>query len=134
VAEAFFDDLEVGAAGEEPGGVGVSEGVHLDVDVEAGSSQRWFEDRLAEPASGDVSVGRPGPGATRLVVSGRPSLCSVVGVGAPTPRASAPARGGAAETAVAVTTSAGVWLSEAARLVRRRELRRTPGWVMVASL
>jgi hypothetical protein len=24
VAEAFFDDLEVGAAGEEPGGVGVA--------------------------------------------------------------------------------------------------------------
>ena len=38
VAHAFHDGLEVGAAGEEPGGVGVAEVVDADVEVDAGSS------------------------------------------------------------------------------------------------
>ena len=38
VAHAVHDRFEVGAAGEEPGGVGVAEVVDADVEVDAGSS------------------------------------------------------------------------------------------------
>jgi hypothetical protein len=36
VAEAFFDGLDVGAAGEQPGGVGVAEVVEADGEWELG--------------------------------------------------------------------------------------------------
>ena len=47
VTHAFHHGLEVGAAGEEPGGVGVAEVVDADVEVESGVLQCWQQSRLS---------------------------------------------------------------------------------------
>src|ERR1044072_1872913 len=52
VAEAFFDDLEVCTAGQEPGCVGVAEVVDADLDVQVGLIQGGLPDPVAEPVGG----------------------------------------------------------------------------------
>jgi hypothetical protein len=66
VAEALFDDLDVGAPGEEPGGVGVAQVVGSDGDADArllqalrapaddSSRSSWTRGRLCSPISGSV--------------------------------------------------------------------------------
>jgi hypothetical protein len=66
VSESFFDGLEVGAAGEEPGGVGVAQVVGSDGDADArllqalrapaddSSRSSWTRGRLCSPISGSV--------------------------------------------------------------------------------
>jgi hypothetical protein len=76
VAEAFFDGLDVGAAGEEPGGVGVAEVVEPDRVSELGGRRRGGPDVVAEPAAG-VPVGVDDPGASGVVFAGRASGGSV---------------------------------------------------------
>ena len=53
VAHAVHDGLEVGAAGEEPGGVGVAEVVDADVEVDAGGLDGGLPDAGAEGVAGD---------------------------------------------------------------------------------
>jgi len=55
VANAFHDGLEIGAAGEEPGGVGVAQVVDADVEVEAGALQGGQPDLGADLPSADGS-------------------------------------------------------------------------------
>jgi hypothetical protein len=52
VAESFFDGLEAGAAGEEPGGVAVAEVVGADADADSGGVEGGFPDLFAEPGAG----------------------------------------------------------------------------------
>ena len=56
VAEPFLHGLQICAAGEEPGGVGVADVVGADADADAGGVEGWFPDVFAEPGAGDVSV------------------------------------------------------------------------------
>ena len=63
VSEAFFDGLQVGAAGEQPGGVGVAQVVGADADADAGGVEGGFPDVFAEPGAGDVPVGGEGAAA-----------------------------------------------------------------------
>ena len=78
VAEAFFDGLDVGAAGEQPGGVGVAEVVEPDVGVELGGGGGGGPDVVAEPAAGEVPVGVDrGVGAAGVVFAGRAPVGSV---------------------------------------------------------
>jgi hypothetical protein len=52
VAKAFFDDLDVGAAGEEPGCVGAAQVVHSDAEVEVGGGDGGVPDALANQRRG----------------------------------------------------------------------------------
>ena len=53
VAHAVHDGLEVGAAGEEPGGVGVAQVVDADVEVDAAGLDGGQPDAGAEGVAGD---------------------------------------------------------------------------------
>ena len=53
VAHAVHDRFEVGAAGEEPGGVGVAEVVDADVEADAGGGDGGLPDAGAEGVPGD---------------------------------------------------------------------------------
>lgn len=68
VTEAFLDDLKVGAAGQEPGCVGVAEVVDADLGVQVGF-QGGLPDPVAEPVGGDVAVGLPAAGFARVVLA-----------------------------------------------------------------
>ena len=48
VAHAVHDGFEVGASGEEPGGVGVAEVVDADVEANAGGLDGWQPDAGVE--------------------------------------------------------------------------------------
>ena len=56
VAKAFLDDLEVGAAVEKPGRVGVAKAVWRDVKTEPGAGDCVGPDVAAEPVTADVTV------------------------------------------------------------------------------
>jgi hypothetical protein len=77
VSEAFFDGLDVGSAGAEPGGVGVAQVVEADGDGELGGSGGGGPDVVAEPASGYMSVGGDDAGAAGVVCAGGASVGSV---------------------------------------------------------
>ena len=117
VAEAFFDDLDVGAAGEQPGGVGVAQVVDADVEVEAGGGECGLPDVLGEPAAGDMSVGVDRSSESWIVFAGRAPLGAVAGVGAAAVVAAAAAEAVSGQGAVLVGAAAGVWCG-AAELVR----------------
>ncbi|GAA0968574.1 hypothetical protein GCM10009550_74150 [Actinocorallia libanotica] len=90
MAEAFFDDLEVGAACEEPGGMGVAEVVHLELQAGVGGTgrQMWsrnqwrgmrpsvFQERGLRPDRRS-SHHRPDPALTTAPSGSRgPTQCS----------------------------------------------------------
>src|SRR3954468_4342800 len=79
VAEAFFDGLDVGAAGEEPGGVGVSEVVEADRTGEVRGGGGGGPDVVAEPVAGEVpvGVGVDDAGAAGVVFAGGAASCAV---------------------------------------------------------
>src|SRR3954468_9066007 len=81
VAEAFFDGLDVGAAGEEPGCVGVGEVVEPDRMGEVRGRGGGGPDVVAEPVAGQVAVwvGVHGAGAAGVVFAGRAALGAVGG-------------------------------------------------------
>jgi len=56
-AEAFFDGLQVGAAGEEPGGVGMAEVVCPNADTAAGGDEGGYPDVFTEPRPRDMPIG-----------------------------------------------------------------------------
>ena len=117
VPEAFFDGLEVGAAGEEPGGVGVAEVVGADADADAGGVEGGFPDLVAEPGAGDVPVGGQGaaaggPRCGVCVLAGGAPLGAVGGVGAAAVFAFAAAGVVAGEGAVPVLPAGGVRFGE----------------------
>ncbi|GAA5087188.1 hypothetical protein GCM10023259_100780 [Thermocatellispora tengchongensis] len=117
LAQAFLDDLKVGAVGEEPGGVGVAQAVHADVDVEAGGGEGGEPDLLSEPVAGDVAVGVAGVRSSGGVLAGGVAFGAVDGVGVLAVAAFGFAGGVAADGAVAVGASGGVGFGEA-ELVR----------------
>ena len=134
VSEAFFDGLQVGAAGEEPGGVGVAQVVGADADADAGGVEGGFPDVVAEPGAGDVTVGGEGAAARGAgcwvwVFAGGSSFGSVGGVGAAAVFAFAAAGVVAGEGAVAILPSCGVRLGqpEVDRLGDELQVRRL-GW------
>jgi hypothetical protein len=83
VAEALLDDLEVGAAREEPGGVGVAEVVDAHVDHQVRLLQRWPPDRLAEPARRDMPIRVTRSQSARVVLAVGAALGPVAAVGVP---------------------------------------------------
>jgi hypothetical protein len=56
VPEALLNGVDVGAAGEQPGGVGVAEVVGADVDAEPGGGEGRSPDVVAVPIAADVTV------------------------------------------------------------------------------
>jgi hypothetical protein len=83
VPEALLHRLEVGTAGEQPGGVGVAEVVGTDADAEAVGVEGRLPDLDAEPRSGDVPVGgqgaaAAGPRCRMGILAGSPPLRPVV--------------------------------------------------------
>ena len=60
VAEAVHDDLQVGAAGEQPRGVGTAQVVEADLLADAGSLDRRAPDPGAEHVAGDRCAGSGG--------------------------------------------------------------------------
>jgi hypothetical protein len=100
VSEAFLDGVQVGAAGEELGGVGVAQVVGADADADAGGVEGGFPDVFAEPGAGDVAVGGDGAGGAGVVFAVGPALGAVAGVGAAAVLAFAAAAGVAADGAV----------------------------------
>lgn len=57
--QAFFNDLEVGAAGPEPGCVGAAEVVDADLGIQVGLVEGGLPDPVAEPVGGmRLSVSR----------------------------------------------------------------------------
>jgi hypothetical protein len=102
VAESFLDDGQVGAAGKDPGGVGVAQVVEPDADAEVCLLDSGQPDLVAEPVAGDVAVGVDDPRrAGGFVLALSPALGSVGrdrGPAADAPAASRPvgARGAVA--------------------------------------
>ena len=83
MAEALLDDLKVGAAGQEPRGVGVAEVVDAHVDHQVRLLQRWLPDALPEPARRDVAVRVTRSQSARIVLAVGAALGPVPAVGVP---------------------------------------------------
>jgi len=79
VAEAFHHGPEVGAAGEEPGGVGVAEVVHADGEPEPGGFDGGFPDAVAEGVFGDGVVTALVDGGEQVVVAAECVLVDAAG-------------------------------------------------------
>ena len=133
VAEAFFDGLDVGSAGEQPGGVGVAEVVEADGEGQLGGGGGGGPDVVAEPAAGDVSVGVHDAGAARVVLARGASVGSVGGEGCRAVAAAALAQGVGGERRVGVRASAVVGFGSPgnARTLNRRRVGRGCGGVGV---
>jgi hypothetical protein len=69
VAEALLDDLEVGATGEQPRGVRVTEVVDTHSHHQVGLLHGWLPDGLPEPVRWDVPVRVTCPQAARVVLA-----------------------------------------------------------------
>ena len=113
VAESFADGLEIGAAGEEPGGVGVAQVVHSRSWVEVGGGAGGVPDLGAPVVAGQVSVGGGSdPGAAGLVESGESPVGAVGGERCSAVAAAAVAGGVSGQGAVPVSPAGGVGIGE----------------------
>ena len=83
MAEALLHDLEVGAAREEPRGMGVTEVVDAHVDHQVRLLERWPPDALPEPARRDVPVRVTRSQSTGVVLAVGAALGPVAAVGVP---------------------------------------------------
>lgn len=108
-------DLEVGAAGQQPRGVRVTEVVHARPESEVGSAAGWSPDVDAEPVARDVLVGLGDARRARPVGALGPALGAVAGEGGPAVVAAALARRVRAEGGVPVAAVLLVRLGEPER-------------------
>lgn len=111
--EAFLDDLEVGAAGQEPGCVGVAEVVDADLEVQVGLLEGGLPDPVAEPVGGDVAVGFAAAGFARVVLAVGAAAGPVFGEGSSAVVAATFGGVVGAQRAVPVSASLGVLLGPA---------------------
>ena len=113
MAEALLDDLEVGAAGEEPGGVGVAEVVDPHPGHQVRRLHGRVPDGVAEPVRRDVPVRVTRPHTPWLVLAVRTAGGPVAAVGIPAVIAAAAAKGVAGQRAVPVAVPSRIRLSAA---------------------
>jgi hypothetical protein len=65
----LLDGHEVGSAGEQPQGVGVTQNAGSDVIGKAGCLPRGVPDVVAKPVLGDVAIGVDAAAAARVVLA-----------------------------------------------------------------
>ena len=68
MAETLLHGLEVGTAGEKPGGVSMSQVVHPHADVESCGVDRGLPNLSSKPVARDVSIGIPAADRARIVL------------------------------------------------------------------
>ena len=124
VAETLLDDLEVGAAGEEPGRVGMPEVVDAHVDHQVRLLQRGPPDALPEPARRDMPVRVTRSQSARIVLAVGASLGPVAAVSVPAIVTAAAAQRVAGESAVPVAAPGSVRLGAAQSVEVGVETRR----------
>ena len=83
VAEALLDDLEVGTAGEEPGGVRVTQVMDPTRVIRPADFTGRVPDGVSEPVRRDVPVRVTRPHAARVVLAVRTAGGPVAAVGVP---------------------------------------------------
>src|SRR6266496_4855668 len=81
MAHPFLDDLQIGAAMQEPGGVTVTQVVHAYAETEVRRVLRGLPHVLTEPAAWDVTIGVDSSRHARAVLARRSPLGAVDGVG-----------------------------------------------------
>jgi hypothetical protein len=75
--EPFFDDREIGATGEKPRGMRVTQIMNPDLDSQVRGFERRHPDVLAEPPAGNMPIGVGDSRLPGLVLASGPALSPV---------------------------------------------------------